>query len=129
MPSHTIPESVANLEKIGISRADAYQLRRISMTLHRWHELECGTEHGYIQRNEANGRPYFVSSTGSGYRSPVADREAGAKRRLARILEAYPHLSAYVQTDPRGCALYILRPGDVPEGEDASAYYSRGVAV
>jgi hypothetical protein len=30
---------------------------------------------------------------------------------------------------PRGAALYILKPGDVPEGEDVSAWYSRGVAV
>ena len=41
----------------------------------------------------------------------------------------YPGLSAYVQTDPRGVALYILRPGDVPEGGDVDAYYSRGIAV
>ncbi len=38
-------------------------------------------------------------------------------------------LSAYVQTDPRGCALYILRPGDVPDGGDPSSYYSRGISV
>ena len=31
--------------------------------------------------------------------------------------------------DPRGAALYLLRPGDVPVGQDASAYYSRGVVV
>jgi hypothetical protein len=31
--------------------------------------------------------------------------------------------------DPRGAALFILRPGDVPEGEAAESYYSRGMAV
>lgn len=38
-------------------------------------------------------------------------------------------LSSYIQTDPRSAALYILRPGDVPEGADPSAYYSRGICV
>ena len=41
----------------------------------------------------------------------------------------YPALSAYVQGDPRGAAVYILRPGDVPAGADPDAYYSRGLAV
>jgi hypothetical protein len=44
-------------------------------------------------------------------------------------MERYPDLTAYVQTDPRGAALYVLRPGDVPDGADVSAYYSRGIAV
>jgi hypothetical protein len=61
--------------------------------------------------------------------SPVADRETGARKRLAKIMENYPNLSAYVQGDPRGASLYILRPGDVPEGKDVDSYYSRGLAV
>ena len=62
-------------------------------------------------------------------RFPVPDRETGALKRLAAIMARYPQLSAYVQGDPRGAALYILRPGDVPEGGQADAYYSRGIAV
>jgi hypothetical protein len=120
------------------SRLDALALRKISMTLHRWHELECGIDGGHIERDEATGKPYWVSARPinegprrewRNVRTPIADREAGAKRRLARIMAKYPSLSAYVQTDPRGCALYVLRPGDVPAGEDASCYYSRGLAV
>jgi hypothetical protein len=38
-------------------------------------------------------------------------------------------VSAYIQPDPRGAALYILRPGDVPVGERADSYYSRGLCV
>jgi hypothetical protein len=38
-------------------------------------------------------------------------------------------VTPYIQTDPRGAALYILRPGDVPEGKDAGAYYNRGICV
>jgi hypothetical protein len=33
---------LSRLERSGISCNDALALRRISMTLHRWHELECG---------------------------------------------------------------------------------------
>ena len=38
-------------------------------------------------------------------------------------------LSTFVQTDPRGAALYILRGGDVPAGAYVSAYYSRGICI
>lgn len=114
-------------------RADAESLRRISMTLHRWHELECGSDTGAIERNETTGKPYWVrsdSSRSSGYKPyPIPDRETGARKRLAAIMQRYPTLTAYVQTDPRGCALYILRPGDVPEGTTVDSCYSRGLAV
>lgn len=118
-------ECIARLTAIGIAYHDAIVLRRISMTLHRWHEHECN---GVIQRDEGTGKPYWHYSGGE--RSGIApDREAGALKRLKSILTKYPELGYYVQGDPRGCALYILRPGDVPEGKEADAYYSRGVAV
>lgn len=117
------------LYSLGIEPGDVLALRRISMTLHRWHEHECN---GDIQRDETDGKPY--RHYGRGTVGPfltvlIPDREAGAIRRLKAIMAKYPTLSYYVQTDPRGAALYILRPGDVPEGGDVSAYYSRGVAV
>jgi len=34
-----------------------------------------------------------------------------------------------VQGDPRGCALYILRPDDIPAGADVASCYTRGIAV
>jgi hypothetical protein len=51
--------------------------------------------------------------------------------RNARMLplQSLGKIDAYIQTDPRGAALYIIRPGDVPAGADASAYYSRGICV
>ncbi len=61
-------------------------------------------------------------------RTRIADREAGALRRLERILSAYPDLIPYHQTDPRGCALYIIqkeRLGDHP----IDGYYSQGFGV
>lgn len=87
------------------------------MQLHRWHELECGADNGAIERDEDTGQCYWHNSfTGKRYR--CADRETGALRRLAAIMSRYPRLHAYVQTDPRGCALYILRPEDIVFGAE-----------
>jgi hypothetical protein len=120
-------EMLRRLERVGIARQDAEALRRISMQLHRWHELECGTDYGAIERNEETGKPWFRQDRGGAYLIP--DREAGALRRLQAVMARYPSLGFYVQGDPRGAALYVLRPGDVPEGENVDAYYSRGTAV
>ena len=128
------------LQSLGFTQAEAESLRRISMTLHRWHEAECN---GDVQRDETTGRTfrhYGHNTAGPFQTVRCADRETGAKKRLAAILKArngrqlivagkMDALSAYIQGDPRGAALYILRPGDVPEGKDAGAYYSRGICV
>lgn len=142
-------DCIPQLLSLGIAEDDAQALRRISMTLHRWHELECGngnnngswcitrglkTKAGFF--HEAGGSPHLehhhyyhgaLKDTVSYTRIP--DRETGAINRLLKVMSRYPKLSYYIQGDPRGCALYILRPGDVPKGEDVSAYYSRGIAV
>lgn len=126
------PECIPPLVRTGISPDDAHALRRIAMTLHRWSELECGSEHGCIERNETTGRPFWTSAYTTRMatvRHYIADREAGALKRLAKIMAKYPTLKSYIQGDPRGASLYILRPGDVPEGCEAESYYSRGLAV
>ena len=121
---------LTRLTQAGISLDDAYALRRIAMTLHRWHELECN---GDIERGEASGKPYAAWSDHNGHRrqsdSPVADRERGALKRMAAIMVRYPGFESYVQGDPRGAALYILRPGDIPEGATMDSCYSRGIVV
>lgn len=122
------PECLRPLISIGMSFDDAWNLRRIAMQLHRWHELECGTDTGAIERDETTGKTYWYNAM-TGRRFPCNDRETGALKRLAKIMTRYPNLGHYVQGDPRGAALYILRPGDVPEGQDVDAYYSRGIAV
>jgi hypothetical protein len=129
------PECIQHLKRLGIDGYHAHDIRRIAMTLHRWHELECGVDGGCIQRDDT-GIPYWFNANarfvGAGDRraySRIADRETAALRRLAKIMANYPRLSFYVQGDPRGASLYILRPGDVPESENADSYYSRGVAV
>jgi len=124
----TNPECLSRLAAAGISYSDAVDLRRIAMTLHRWHELECGTDNGCIERDETTGRTYWLNSY-SMTRSPISDRERGALKRLDAIMARYPNLTSYVQGDPRGSSLYILRDGDVPAGADVDAYYNRGIAV
>ncbi len=119
---------LSRLQSLNISRDDAEALRRISMQLHRWHELECGVETGGVERDEETGKVTWYSSH-SGRRFPYPDRETGALKRLSTIMARYPALGHYVQGDPRGAALYILRAGDVPEGASVDSYYSRGLAV
>jgi hypothetical protein len=109
-------------------------LRRISNTLHRWFEHECN---GAIQREGENGdgRPFWYNTDTGRKVAPVADREAGAVRRLRAIMHEhrrramYQPLDYYIQGDPRGAALYIIRPGDVPDGRDVNGYYTRGICV
>lgn len=132
------------LVSLGFTSDEADTLRRISRTLRRWHELECGIDAGCIERDDTTGKPRFLSQSGRRY--PVRDMEAGALRRLARIMRdanerrfvgdaasmLAPNcddLAYYVQPDPRGAALYILRPGDVPPGTDPASCYTRGICV
>lgn len=127
---------IAALVGAGCNVYQAQQLRRIAGVLHRWAELECGTDAGHIERDETTGRPVFVnararyvSANDPRCRRVIPDREKGARLRLDSIMATLPGLRAYRQGDPRGCALYIIRPGDVPEGCSVDAYYSRGIAV
>lgn len=110
---------------MGISLADTRTLVRASATLHTWAEHECN---GAIQRDEDTGIPYWHSTYDGRRWHRTSDREAGAIKRAKAIASRYG-LTAYHQGDPRGCALYLVRPGDVPAGEDIGSYYSRGVAV
>lgn len=134
-------EMVARLERLGFSYSEANQLRRISRILQHWFELECGTENAAgssisIEREDnGEGKPFqrvqFMAAGGQWFdkRYPVADREAGARRRLAAIMASRKRrLVAYVQTDCRGASLYILRKADV-RGQDINSVYNRGVAV
>ncbi|SRR6266852_9782539 len=141
--------AVDSLVAIGISHDDAIILRRISMTLHRWHELECGDSNDYgswaiVRGHKAkdgfthndDGQPFlehhhYQHGRGKDYvtHSALPDRERGARKRLASVMARYPGFMAYIQGDPRGASLYILRPGDVPEGASIDSCYSRGIVV
>jgi hypothetical protein len=121
-------ECIPYLVKAGIKATDAYALRRIAITLRKWFELECGSDFGAIERDETTGEVSWYDSK-TGQRWPYPDRETPALKRLATIMARYPTLGYYIQGDCRGASLYILRPGDIPEGKNAESYYNNGVAV
>jgi hypothetical protein len=122
---------INRLTEAGISLEDAVALRRIAATLRRWFEMECGSDSGAIERDEATGKPFQIGwyRNGTKYQFPIRDRETGARKRLAQIMDRYPSLRAYVQGDPRGPSLYIARPGDIPDGAQIDSYYTNGIAV
>ena len=145
------------LRALGFTRDEVEALRRISLTLHRWHERECGSDRACLVRGrmvngtfeyDDDGHPYeeYAGLSGRACYHRVPDRERGAMTRLRAILgqrNGRPYISPggtlvagpadkltfYIQGDPRGAALYILRPGDVPAGADVSSYYTRGICV
>jgi hypothetical protein len=122
---------------LGFSYDETETLRRAELTLHRWHELECGNSNDYgmswhLERESEGEKPWMVTSWPNGQRSrvPHPDKETGALRRIAEVLKGKENIAGYYQqTDPRGCALYIIRKGDIPEGEHVECYYTRGIAV
>ena len=103
-------------ERFGIQNAtleDMATLRRAAMTLHRWAELECGDSNDHmsvaIERDEETEAPYMVTHfhrQGRQTRVKIADREAGALKRVKATCEAIG-LYCFHQTDPRGASLYI----------------------
>lgn len=127
------------MRALGFTTEEARALRRISNTLRRWYELECGTNEGCIERDDTTGKPFIVKEHANDRRRfPIADRETGAVKRLRAIIHARnirqpraedPLMSYYLQTDPRGAALYILRPQDVPEGCRAESCYTNGICI
>ena len=146
-------ELFTRLQSLGFTYDEAASLRRIEMTLRRWFELECGTDRGHIEREGGtdDGRPMLHRQgchIGNQWYEPkpypIADREAGARRRLAAIVKArnlrespteFMQANAqdwvipYVQGDPRGCSLYLLKRSDIRPGEDIGSIYNRGIAV
>lgn len=122
------------LQEMGFTFEEAQKLRRIEMTLQDWAEQECGNGDNYaswsIERDEATGKPFrcIYPHQGKARKHAIADRESGALRRLAQIMADKPDLEAYHQSDPRGCALYIVRKSDIGEA-DINSVYTRGLAV
>jgi hypothetical protein len=81
---------------------------------------------------------HYFHGRGKDYtsRHPIADREAGALKRLAAIVTARNGRSRrgdrvfpYHQGDCRGASLYIVRSCDLREGEKLEQVYTRGLAV
>lgn len=130
--------------EMGFTLAEADTLRKAERTLHRWHELECGDGNDHcswaIERghrtpkgfeHDENGKPYLLRywHDGKVTNERLSDREKGARNRIDKIMSAHTDYVAYIQGDPRGCALYIVARKDVREGESLDSVYTRGFGV
>ena len=96
-----------------IDRDHCRTLRRAELTLHRWHELECGLDNGYgstiiVERDGLTNKPIVSIHTARGvvaqYNTP--DRKTGAINRVKSLCDSLG-LYFFVQTDPRGASLYV----------------------
>lgn len=125
-------ELYQRLQNLGFTYDETQTLRRAEMTLRRWAEAECGDSNDYcstsIERDEATGKPFRVvmyhdRKPSEAKRHPIADREAGALRRIGRVVGERnlrvrgSRLIPYHQSDPRGCALYLV-PAGILEGDE-----------
>lgn len=137
------------MSALGFTYGETEILRRAQLTLHHWSEAEAN---GEIQRegDDGTGKPrrYYGRDMDKSY--PTADREAGALRRIAEVMETrnsrawvmsgetgeyHPKrgntatdLVSYYQGDCRGCALYLVPKAEL-HGQDIAAVYNRGFAV
>lgn len=118
--------AIDSLVKAGIKHEDTIALRRASLVLRTWFVHECN---GVIQRDEESKVPYWHSTITGKRLAKAIDRETGAVKRIHNIISVYTGFSFYIQDDPRGCALYVLRPDDIKEGMEVSSCYNNGIAV
>lgn len=105
-------EHVANI--LNLPSDDAWALRRCALTLHRWHEEECGDSNDHcswcITRDDS-GKPFREVSSHMGGKHrmhSIRDMESGAIRRIDAICKRNG-LHYHIQTDPRGGTLYLSR--------------------
>lgn len=119
-------EMIKELRRAGFTHNETRTLVRLSRRLHRWYELKCGNEYGYIERDDSTGVPYWCSSNGR-IRVRVYDDEAETRNHIEHIVSNRnarrpgDPLRVYIQSDPRGASLYLIREGDV--------HYTSGICV
>ena len=101
-------------ERLNVDIEHVWTFRRKAMTLRNWFEKECGDSNNYaswaIERDEVTDKPYLVTypHTGKMRRSPVPDREKGARKAIDKLCKKL-ELFYYIQTDCRGLSLYLSR--------------------
>lgn len=118
-------QSESNRQRLGISREDWETLTKLSRTLRRWYEHECN---GEIQRDEKTNLPYWHNMTTGERCRRALDKETMAVTRANKLAGDYD-LKIYYQTDPRGCAIYLLKREDIQPGADLQSCYTDGTAV
>lgn len=98
---------------INVSENDAAILRLAEKTLHRWHEGECGNSDNYKswnieERDDGSAWMNIHPYSGKSYSYRIPNRAKGARARVAELCKR-EGLFFFVQTDPRGCALYVAK--------------------
>ena len=128
-----IANTMAALGPHGMTAENLAQCYRLERALRKWHELECGTADGGVEYDDVDDGELLPTCTfyrpRTGTRSKFKNQYPVLMRRLERLRADMPSITFYVQGDPRGAALYALRPGDVPVGEDVNSWYTRGVCL
>lgn len=97
-----------NLEEVGFSFEEIMELRRLSRCFRRFFER---------LRNDV----YYSEDDGKYYRmcanSKIVTRYPDLKRRYLKKLRAvfanHPNLTYYIQQDPRGSSLYVIKKTDL----------------
>jgi hypothetical protein len=126
------------MTNLGFSHAETEALLKAERALTRFAELECGTSDAnrsvHVFRDEETGKPFYrveyrVGNEWKERVQPKRDTEKAALAKVEAIMSGKTGFRAYHQTDPRGCALYIIRPGDIEAGENVHALYNRGIAL
>ncbi len=122
-----IARTFAQLLALGLTIDECEQLRRGSMRLSRWAEMECNHD---VSREDIAGKVTIRYCRDNGDISRpfvIADRETPAIKRCEAIAKAHG-LVFYHQSDPRGCAVYIGRANDLG-GVPIDSAYTRLIAV
>ena len=71
------------LLSLGFTTEEAARLRRISMTLHRWHELECGTDSVCITRGRIEDGDFVYDNNGTAFLEHGCVSGRGRYQRIA----------------------------------------------
>jgi hypothetical protein len=112
---------------LGLSRHEHDALRRASMRLQRWGEMECNHD---VQRDEVTNKVTVRYCRNDGNISKpraIRDMETPAIKRCEAIAKAHG-LAFYHQSDPRGVQVYIGKTEDL-RGMPIDQAYSRLLAV
>lgn len=107
------------VKHFGLLPSDITKLQREGRRLHRFYERQCDD----ISFNEDTGKYERYCPMMGVVIGTVRDVETPCKARIAKIMESYPDLSVYHQTDPRGAPLYVYFKKDA-DGHDIESCYS-----
>ncbi len=129
---------VFELHNLGFNDQQIKKLRSASRTLQKWFEMECGSDDGCIVRiSDTAGEPIETYEgipcllTFEGNKrcyTRIVDKEAAARSIIKSIGEENDQCVFYIQTDPRGAALYAV-PKEYLVNRKIEQIYPNGVAI